>query len=644
MNNKYVVDDIETLASCFTYSDIDINTEEVNQFVLHEDRFELHEFITYLKTLEGQITFNGLNFDYPIIHFIINNYGNWCLLQMSKSYIISEIYNEAQRIIEVQNQKVFTKSVSIPTKEVLIKQLDLFKLWHFNNKARSTSLKALEISMNYPNVMEMPFHHSRTNIRLDEIDSILEYNLNDVLATYEFYKKSLEKNIVRKDIKTKYGLECTNWNNGKIGEELILKLYCEKTGKNYWDIKKLRSPRNSINLKDCIPNNINFSSKEFNELLDFYKRSIVTETKGSISKDVIYKGIKYTYGTGGVHAAIRPGLYKSDKEYIIKSLDVASLYPNIPIVYGFYIEHLGKEFLEVYKNDIVDIRLAEKAKPKNIQNKAIIDGLKESANIPYGKSNDENSFLYDPLYCLKTTITGQLLISMICERLSNIPDSQMLMVNTDGCEIRIPRKYEILYNDICKQWELETRLVLEYTNYEKMWIADINNYGCLDFKGKIKNKGRFEVEKVIGSEPAYHKDNSFKIIPLAIQEYFVNNVLVEDTIRKHTNIYDFCGRQKFGHDSLGEIHSIKYDINSSPYDSIEIQQKNTRYYISTSGSRFIKRYKKGSSEVIHKDYKVTIFNKYIYKDIKDYNINFQYYIKEAYKEINQIESKQLNLF
>jgi hypothetical protein len=112
-----------------------------------------------------------------------------------------------------------------------------------------------------------------------------------------------------------------------------------------------------------------------------------------------------------------------------------------------------QEFLEVYRDNIVNVRLAEKAKPKNEQDKTIIDGYKEAANIPYGKSNEITSFLYNPLYSMKTTISGQLVLSMLCENLSDIPDSQMLMSNTDGCEILIPKIYENLYYDICKQWE-----------------------------------------------------------------------------------------------------------------------------------------------------------------------------------------------
>lgn len=636
--NIYVID-IETLKSCWTYTAINIDTEEKIHYVLHKNLDQRKDLYTHLMQCRGHVTFNGLNFDYPNIHYFLINYkDNFEIINIED--LILKLYQKAQELIN--NQSEFGNFIK--EQDVKIKQLDLFKIWHYNNKARSTSLKGLEISMNYPNVMDMPIHHSKEDITLEEVNEILEYNLNDVLATYEFYKQTVKfgKIDLRKAINAKYGLNCFNWNNGKIGEELILKLYCDKLGLNKLDVKKLRTNRESINLVDCIPNKINFKSKEFNELLNFFKSTTINETKGAIDKSAIYKGIKYVYGTGGVHAAIKSGVYLSDDTYIIKSLDVASLYPNIPIVERFYPEHLGIAFLDVYENDIVNIRLAEKSKPKELQDKSIVDGYKEAANIPYGKSNDENSFLYDPLYSMKTTIAGQLFITMLCERLCDIQDSQMLMVNTDGCEIRIPRSQEYIYDSICRQWESETKLVLEFTNYSKMWIRDINNYGCIDFKGKIKNKGAFEVDKVIGNEPAYHKDNSFKVIPLALQEYFSKGTPIEQTIKNHKNIYDFCGRQRFIGQDYGEVHYSYYDDFGCPTLGKEKLQKNVRYYLSNKGVNMIKKYAKGSNEFIHKGFNVTIFNKY--EDKSDYDVNYNWYIRETQKEIDNIIDNQLTLF
>ena len=491
--------------------------------------------------------------------------------------------------------------------------------------------------MNFPNVMESPIDHNKEDITIEEVEDILEYNLNDVLATYEFYKKSADKIALRKKLMNKYNIPCISWNNGKIGEQLILKLYCQKTGLDIWDVKERRTYRPRIELSKCVPD-ITFESKEFNDLLNYFKSLTISSTKGEANKQLIFKGIKYDYGSGGVHACIKPGIYESNDKFIIKSCDVASLYPNLAIQYDFYIEHLGKEFLDVYKGDIVDVRMAEKAKGKN-GDKAIVDGFKEAANVPYGKSNEVFSFLYDPLYTMKTTIHGQLLMSKLCEMLSNIEDSQILMVNTDGLEIMIPVYKQDEYTSICKKWEELTRLTLEFSDYKKLWVRDINNYGCIDFKGKIKNKGAFEVDKVIGSEPAYHKDNSFRIIPLAIQEYFTKGIPVEETIKNHRDIYDFCGRQKFDRDSYGETHEI---LDNNIF--VERQQRNVRYYISNPGKTFIKQYKKGTSEFVHKNYQVTIFNKFVEKPFNEYSINYSFYINECKKIIDVVEDKQLMLF
>jgi len=636
--NKIEIYDLETLASCFTYTGYDINTNKVNQFVLHKDRFELLELVNHLNSLSGLIGFNNIGFDYPILHYILLNYKKWTPQWYTKKEIITLIYKEAQRIIEIQNQNNPQVSAVIRDKDVIIPQLDLFRIWHYNNKARMTSLKALEISMNYPNVMDMPIDHSNKNVSLEEVEMILDYNLNDVLATYEFYKKSKDKIDLRKSIKSKYGLNCINYSDSKIGEALLLKLYCDELNLNPYDIKKLRTERSCIYVKDIIFDYIDFKSKEFNELLEYFKGVEIKQTKNAFKKSVLYKGFQYDYGTGGIHGCIKSGVYTSNEEYIMIDADVVSLYPNAAIKNRLFVEHLGETFIDLYDKDIVQ----ERIRAKKAGEMSISDALKLSANSVYGKSNDKYSFLYDPQYTMATTINGQLLLTMLSESLvDNIRNITMIQANTDGITVRIPRSEQDLYYRLCKEWELKTNLELEYVEYSKMIIRDVNNYSAVTTKGKTKYKGAFEIDKVVGNEPAYHKDNSFRIIPLALSEYFINNKSVKETILNHNNIYDFCGRQKFGRDSYGEIHYISR--NSSEI-TIEKQQKNVRYYISKSGKKFVKQYTKQSSEIINKGYEVEIFNKYIEKDMNDYKIDYSFYIKEVNKIIDILEPKQTTLF
>jgi hypothetical protein len=548
--------------------------------------------------------------------------------------LITDLYDKAQWIIEVQNSRVRGVFTTVKESEVLISQLDLFKVWHYNNAARSTGLKALQISMNYPDVLDMPIEHTKTDVELSDIPMILEYNLNDVLSTYEFYKKSLAKIDLRKSLRQSFGIKCSNWSDSKIGEQLIASIYCNKYGLSYWDIKDLRTHRNHINLKDCILDYIKFNSKEFTKLLDYFKSKTIVETKGSIKESVIYKGFKYDYGTGGIHGCIKSGVYESDDNYVIIDADVGSLYPNLAITNNFYPYHLGEAFIDVYKS-IIDLRMAAKKEG----NMVLSDGFKLAANSVYGKSNDVDSFLYDPKFTMQITLNGQLLLSMLAEVLVDTFGTKLtvLQINTDGITVKIPREFVNQYYALCKLWETETKLNLEYVEYSKMIIGDVNNYLAVTTNGKIKHKGRFEVDKVVGSEPAYHKDNSFRIIPLALEKYFVQGIPVEDTILNHKNIYDFCGRQKFKSDSYGEIHKLKDNEKK-----IIRQQKNVRYYISNDGCTFVKKYTKdNSSELINVGYTVTIFNKFEEKE--DYNINYNFYINSCKKEINNIQNAQMCL-
>lgn len=238
------------------------------------------------------------------------------------------------------------------------------------------------------------------------------------------------------------------------------------------------------------------------------------------------------------------------------------------------------------------------------------------------------------MYIIGFTINGQLMLAILAESLvSNIEDLTVLQVNTDGITVKIHKNYVGDYYKICNDWSSLHLLNLEYVEYSKMIIRDVNNYMAISTKGKVKYKGAFEIQKEL------HKDNSFKVVPLAISNYFVNGIPVEETVKNHRNIYDFCGRQKFGKDSYGETHHLDVDK-----EIVEKQQKNVRYYISTPGYTFIKQYKKGTSEIINKGFEVTVFNDFVEKEWNEYNINYNFYIMECKKILEVIETKQMSLF
>lgn len=219
-------------------------------------------------------------------------------------------------------------------------------------------------------------------------------NKNDVEATYQFLLIVLGKTNnplykgdnrieLRQKLQKKFGINVLNTPDIRIGEQLMLKLYCNTTGKNQYELKKCGgTPREIINLKDCIPHWVDFKTKEFQELRDKFESITVNgnDLKGAIELSCIFHGIKIDYGLGGAHSSAKSGIYEANDEWIIYDQDIGSLYPSIAIQLGIYPEHLGIEFRDLYDKDIVSVRLAEKRKPKKERDNVIMSGYKKAAN------------------------------------------------------------------------------------------------------------------------------------------------------------------------------------------------------------------------------------------------------------------------
>ena len=131
--------------------------------------------------------------------------------------------------------------------------------------------------MRMDNIEDMPFDHTHWVQNENELNLILDYNKHDVTATHMFYKitigktdhalyKGKDKIQLRRDVRSKYKIPCYNYPDVKLGEQLLLTLYCNTTKQNSYDVKQLRSPRSSIKIKDCIFPYIEFQTEPFKAL------------------------------------------------------------------------------------------------------------------------------------------------------------------------------------------------------------------------------------------------------------------------------------------------------------------------------------------------------------------------------------------
>ena len=634
--------DVETFSNCFTYTDYDPDTKDINTFVISAFRDEQEQFREYLDSIQkaGMVGFNNIFFDWPVISYI------W-----ESDYVTAEmIYGFAQSLISEEERK------SVPQK---IKQLDLYLLNHYDNKARSTSLKALEVSLGWNDVQDMPYSHTE-KIDENKLEFVLNYNKNDVLFTAKFYEMCSEKIELRKQINRKYKLNVINKSDVVIGETIFLKYLSDAMGMTMYELKQIRGKKGDVPIDKIIFPYVKFnapqlqsllqlmretkSSSNFlqnfvqslntgaptNDLYDKLKKNNIdvkktAQQKKSFSFSIYYGGIRLDYGVGGIHGCINPGVYTATDTIDILDIDVKSYYPNLFIQNRLHPRQMDQDtFVQVY-SDIFEQRV----KAQKEGDKLTSDALKLSLNGLFGKTGSNVSCFYDPFVFYAVTVNGQLLISMLLEKLYEA-GCRILQVNTDGVTISHNKRMREKVMQICKDWEQVTKLTLEYANYERMVIRDVNNYIAVSTEGKVKEKGAFETKK------DWHKDNSYMVVPLAVRNYFVYDKPVEQTLREHKNILDFCGRYKAGRG---------WHVEYAYLDGL--QEKRLQF---GKIYRFIPVLKGGTSLKLNVDGRehhlcegsMTV----PYNQIVDFdwnNINYPFFVNECQKLIQTIQPLQMTL-
>ena len=632
IKNHWVMD-YETLSNCFIAVFEDIKSENTKIFVVHQSKNELKEFLNFLNRNillnEWHVSYNGLGFDSQITEYILQDAEQ--LLTMTGEEVANFIYDKAQKVIRKRSEGEF---LEFSPKDLSIRQVDVFKLNHWDNPAKMSSLKWIQFSMDWKNIMDMPIHHSH-EIKANQIPEIITYCINDVKSTKQIMLLSKEQISLRGNLTAEYDIDLFSASEPRISKELFLHFLSKETGIRKYDLKQMRTHRPSIVVKNVILPYINFKTATFQNLLHKFQDVVIYpgETKGGFKYSAQYKGVKTDYGLGGIHGARKAGVYESNEDMVIMTSDVTSFYPNLAIRNKWAPGHLPqKEFCDLYEWFFEERKKIPKKDPKNYVYKIIL-------NSTYGLSNDANSFLYDPEFTMRVTINGQLSLTMLYEMIcEEIPGAIPLMQNTDGLETLIPRTHVDQYMEICKTWEKQTLLELEHDTYSKLILGDVNNYIAVTEDGKSKCKGRFEYNNL-----ALHKNKSFLIIPKALHAYFVEGVDPAVFLENNQNIFDYCGGVKI----RGDWEFIEHNIHDEDYTKSKLQNT-LRYFVSTTGSKIIKTNVLDNREiqVVSGKWMQTVFIDYVKKDFSDYNINKRFYLEKIKKEINNLEpnKNQLKLF
>ena len=344
--------------TCFCF--INYKTEERKYFEISawkNDRYLLDEFIKNIVL----IGYNSMMYDNLLLNYI--------LLENPSNI---EIYDFSKYIIE--NDQIYD-SIKKYKYSKRFETVDIMRMLF--SKTQRVSLKELQVTLNWHNVLECSFDFNK-EVEKENIEEIVYYCYNDVESTKFLTIKNKEKLNLRTIIESNFDIKCMSKDDVRTGVDLFSKLY-EKDSGNI-EFKDKRTVRNSISLKDIISDKIHFNSQTFKDFLEILKKKTIYGTKGVFDYEIIYKGVKYVYGTGGIHSKDNPGYYSPKEDELLIDADVSSLYPSVLILLNACPKHLNPDlFIPRYKW-LRDTRV----KAKHEKNTLLADTFKLSLN---GKLN-----------------------------------------------------------------------------------------------------------------------------------------------------------------------------------------------------------------------------------------------------------------
>lgn len=657
-----------------------LETIPKKRFVLYEDDdTDLFSLLYWLQQKADYFGYNNKKYDRLMLSALLMYYN-----QFDKpSKLITFLYETSQRVIRSSNNDtLWTDNFTslILRNNVAFRDLDLFQIFRLDHYHKS--LKQTSINIKWYNLKEytMPpigdldrhYYHERLpeakgmtdrelNIHYrnvferfipkEYLNEMADYNDNDVYIVAELIRMNQEEVLLRYRISEEYKVDVYSASRSTIADKVIVKLYSKFTGlhpKAFIDTKTIRR---KILVSEILSDKIAFSTPELNDILSDIRSLTLRGEKGEFDREFTFMGTSYTIATGGLHSNEIPAVYVENSDSIIVDRDVASYYPNMIRSLKVCQKHLIPKAWFRIADTIVDERLEHKhlAKDKSLdvmerdKHATAAACLKIVANAGiFGKMGSEKSFLCDKKAMYQVTINGQLFLLMLIEKLE-LAGIHVISANTDGIVTIVPRELEQTADDICHWWEKHLGLELEFTYYTKYVTEGVNSYLTVKRGGSSKFKGRMNPKMFLED---LSKGYNSPIVAKCVSEYFINGTPVMETLRNAKSILDFCRTQNVNHKYRLEFtHVVDGKIRT------DVVQRNTRFYISSTGGTLMKVESMGWNERNEEQVKksslcagqrVSICNTVDDTDISELNVNYLYYYNEAMAIIEPIEQSRNN--
>ena len=441
-----------------------------------------------LERFDCLVGFNNYNYDDLILTAIMNKYNNY------------EVWKLTNAIVNGGNipSDIRATARKLPTLDV--KQ----------ELPPNLSLKEIEANLGM-DIVETPvsFNLDR-ELTGEELETVIKYCIHDVETTKKVF-------TLRKDyFESKFDI-CKEFNLDKLDVKKTRANLASKVLK----CDKKRLPEgvlgNADRLDITIVDELRVENIP-NEILNFYKnirqRFKDGESFEKLEKEkLVYSlcGVEHTFAFGGLHGARENYICEGN----MLNVDVGSYYPSMMINFGFISR--ASEHPDLYKN-LYATRMEYKAKKDNKQ-----QIYKILLNSTFGALKSEFNDLFDPVMSNNICVNGQLILTDLIMNLR--PYAELVQSNTDGILIKYKEKDLDTINEICKEWELNYGLTLDYEYVEKIVQRDVNNYILKTKDGKIKGKGLFA-----NFDGGNFEKNNLTLIDMALKNYYINGIDIKDTI------------------------------------------------------------------------------------------------------------------
>lgn len=568
-----------------TFEEVEENGQVLETFSREKLKWVVNNFTT--------VGFNNKEYDNTIVLFALAGYDLARMKELSNVMIGEQVpYWQVLKTCKLNAKKMGVKFNTI----------DLLPV-----APRSGSLKKYAARAGIPHIQDLPFHHD-TYLDFNKRAILKWYWGNDIDSNELLHSRLLEQIDLRIKIGAKYGIDVRARSDAQIAEDIFVAEAKRLTGQEFLP-KPNRDNYRGTSFRYYAPHYLKFNSATMQAVKKIVDEAIFRiDFDCQISCEAVLGltfnigDTPYKMGIGGLHSQEKSRYFVSGNGYTLKDHDVTSYYPTLILSLGMFPEAIGRIFLQIYQQ-VKDDRVHA----KRIGDKVTNESLKIVINGSFGKFGDAYSMLFAPHLLIQTTVTGQLCILMLIERLE-LAGIKVVSANTDGLVTYSHDSQNELMESILNQWQKDTALELEHVIYKGLFSRDVNSYFAVKEDGKVKGKGAYALSSL-------ELDPKFEICAQAVIEWAAKGTPIEKTVYECRDISKFV--------------MVKFSAGGAVQDG-KYLGKVVRYYKSTEIKSEIVIAKSGNKLPMSDNCREA---QTLPKEFPS-DIDYEWYIDTAYKMIN----------